>query len=335
MRTRLTLAVALLLAAGRPAAAQWPSTQAMETLKAMFTVGGNFGFPPYAADPFTCDATTRRTTYYNTTTNTARFCNGTAWGVAGGADVGTPNTWTASQTFSSGANLILNGAGTVQIQLTGRAFIGTQTANEWVFGHSTAATPDGLYTGVGALSVSHVFGRRADFDFDFNNGPCGGAACTNPQLIIEPSAQSTTQYGARMSAGAEFRQSKALTEGAATTFVQVNVANLQAGATGGTIDYTISASDGTDTHSRHGRSIFQAVGKAGTVTCTIVPTTEATDGSTIARSEGASTLTYTLTCAVGASLINVQANATSSYAQTSLNIDYAVTLTGAGEIKPQ
>lgn len=256
-------------------------------------------------------------------------------GSGGGASVGSANTWTAVQTFGTGGRIDLTANNTVQLRLSSNVYIGESAGTDWIIGTPPAQTPDSLYIGVGALGNSIYFAERGDFPFDFNNGPCNGAACTNPHLVVESTNQSTTQYGARMSAGGEFRQSKALTEASATTFVQINVANLQAGATGGTIDYTISASDGTDTHARHGRTIFQAVAKTGTVTCTIGPTTEATDGSTIARSEGASTLTYTLTCSAGASLINIQANATSSYTQTSLNIDYAVTLTGAGEIKPQ
>lgn len=250
----------------------------------------------------------------------------------GGVSVGANNTWTGNNTWSTGTATFSN-TPTFQTGMTVSAGFNVALAGVAGVGYFTQQTPDGPFFGADALANSFLLGRINDRTFDFNNGACAGAACTNPHFIIEPSVQSTTQYAGHMSAGTEYRQSKALTESAATTFVQIPVANLQAGATGGTVDYTISASDGTDTQARHGRTIFQAIAKAGTVTCTIAPTTETTDGSTIAASLG--TLTYTLTCATGSNLINIQANAVSSLTQTSLNIDYAVTLSGAGEIKPQ
>lgn len=76
---RLVAAFALFLAAQSVFASGPFGTKENYMLGKMFTYGGNFGFPPYAADPFTCNSTTKRTTYYNTASNTAKFCNGTSW----------------------------------------------------------------------------------------------------------------------------------------------------------------------------------------------------------------------------------------------------------------
>ena len=77
----LTSAIALALATTAGAAGYENTTRAKYTLGSMFTQSGNFGFPPYSADPFACTnaVTAERSVYYNTTTHSPRFCNGTSW----------------------------------------------------------------------------------------------------------------------------------------------------------------------------------------------------------------------------------------------------------------
>lgn len=121
---------------------------------------------------------------------------------------------------------------------------------------------------------------------------------------------------------------KALTEASATNFVQIGVAAGK--GAGGEIDYCIHADDGTDFQDRCGEIDFAIVNKAGTMTCSTpnILGTEAT-----ALSVG--TLTNTFTLAAAAAACNIQANATSSLTQTTLQIRYTVNLHGDGTITPQ
>ena len=104
---RLLCVVAALI--GPPLAAQATgtgydgTTRAQSTLHVMFTQSGSFGFPPYAADPFTCSAavSVERSIYYNTTSHTNYFCNGTAWTALGGS---------SGSTFLDGSFVIQNTA---------------------------------------------------------------------------------------------------------------------------------------------------------------------------------------------------------------------------------
>jgi len=95
-----TLAALLALLFSIPAAADdWQiGSRALHVLDGMFVQNGkSFGFVGYAADPFTCDATTVRATYYNTVSNTIYFCNGTAWTVvAGGGSSSATASWSAA-----------------------------------------------------------------------------------------------------------------------------------------------------------------------------------------------------------------------------------------------
>jgi hypothetical protein len=129
-------------------------------------------------------------------------------------------------------------------------------------------------------------------------------------------------------------QQKTLTESAATAFAQVSVAS---GAfTGGEVNYTIVASDGTDHQSRHGRINFSAVNKAGTETCVMAPGTvdQTTDGNAGAISSG--TLTYAVTCATTPTNgIQFEVNAVSSLTQTTLAVFWSIRLDGPGTVTPQ
>jgi hypothetical protein len=394
---RLTSAFVLALLSiwmAQPAAAQWPSTRANQVLESMFTQNGDFGPPPYAADPYTCTVAVERTTYYNTVSKAVLYCNATAWVTVGtgGPSGASNNLWTGRNTFGTAVDAanaidlnetagcitfegssadtaelrlcVVNPAADRTVNIVGFAAnntlavtgadnnfssqtfsgdillgdgvnIATSAANtDTAWRNSTTFTPDSTAMALGSTSNSIHIEERSDATFDFNNGPCGTSACVHPTLISHSTNQSISEYSARMSAGQTFRQIKALTKSSATTFVQLPVPNLQAGATGATIDYTISGSDGTDTQVRHGTLRVQAVAKAGTVTCAISPTTETTDGSTYASTSGAGTLTYTHTCSTGANLINIQTNAVNSLGSAP-TIDYAVTVTGPSEIKPQ
>lgn len=237
--------------------------------------------------------------------------------VADGGAVTTTGVWnwtTNSSYFSTGAGL----------------FFGA-SPNDGVAGivHKTSQTPDTVSLVTPGTSNSWHLTEFADFNaFDFNNGACGTSACTDPGLIIHSAVQDTTQYNHNAVWGTAGGAIKALTAGAATSVVRIPVAS--GAGTGGVLNYTIFASDATDHQTREGEIKFAVVNKAGTETCTISAASEAADGSVVAVSAG--TLTYAITCdTTPANAVDLQFNAVSSLAETTLNAYYRVTLVGAGQ----
>lgn len=131
--------------------------RANAVLGAMFTTAGNFGPPPYAADPFTCDATTVRTTYYNTAANTVKYCNGSGWqtvasgtsGIVGGTTTVTSctDTW-----------LLFNNAGVVGCDADMTFSVDTMTLTNIILntaggtGFKVATLSMGGGTGIGSYS---------------------------------------------------------------------------------------------------------------------------------------------------------------------------------------
>jgi hypothetical protein len=120
-------------------------------------------------------------------------------------------------------------------------------------------------------------------------------------------------------------QAKALTESAATSFARITTAAGE--ATGGQVDYTIIASDGTDHQARSGSVYFAGVNKA-----TVVTAPAPTEIGTSLAAVSAGTLTVTWTAVNAANTFDLQANAVSSLAQTSLAIYYRVRLNGPGTV---
>jgi len=196
------------------------------------------------------------------------------------------------------------------------------------FAYNTVQTPDTFYVGVPSSGNSVVVAEQGDKAFDFAH-----ALQTDPTVFVHSHNQSSTEYAALRSAGLQSEQSKTLTESSATSIVQIGIA--ASSFVGGTLEYTVVAADATDQAARHGRTIFQAVNKAGTETCTISPTAETTDGSTIAASSG-STLTYTWTVdTTGTNMCTLALNAVSSLTQTTLRVYYTLILDGPATVTPQ
>jgi len=92
------LALALTLLAATVQADDWQlSSRAISVLDGMFVQNAKgFGPPAYAADPFTCDSTTKRITYYNTVSNTVLYCNGTAWTTISGSGGGSATSFSVA-----------------------------------------------------------------------------------------------------------------------------------------------------------------------------------------------------------------------------------------------
>jgi hypothetical protein len=123
--------------------------------------------------------------------------------------------------------------------------------------------------------------------------------------------------------------SKTLTESTNTSAFQVSVPD-NAG-TGGTVIYSVFASDATAHQVRSGAIYFSAVAEGTTETCA-TPTDVGT--SQITATTG--TLTCSFDCdETPANAVNIQFNCTSSLAQTTLTLYYRPDVVGPGQVTPQ
>lgn len=237
----------------------------------------------------------------------------------------------------------LGGAGTRTIALRdqGQTFSGTQIFSTISLPVNTSIsisggniidqgsqTPDSLLFRLGATANSFGVIEDADSAFDFNNGPCAGASCVDPTLILHSHNQDSTQYNAIASWGNAGRMIKTLTETTNTSAFQFPVAS-DAGA-GGVVDFTVFASDGTIQQTLTGMLQYSAVAEGTTVTCA-TPTTAGTALNAVT----AGTLTCTYACAAGTNTATIQFNCTSSATQTTLALYYQVNHVGPGSITPQ
>ncbi len=119
--------------------------------------------------------------------------------------------------------------------------------------------------------------------------------------------------------GVQGARSTNLTEGAATEFRQVSIPTND--ARGGTIEYTVYATDGTEVQILGGVLAWNAINVAGVVTCGVSTPSSATEVPTLSTG----TLTNALTCSdYGGEVVSFAANATSSLTQTILRIYYRV-----------
>lgn len=74
----------------------------------------------------------------------------------------------------------------------GTAFSPDNGGNLWVV--RSQKTPDApTFETTGTSNSIHI-NETGDWNYDFQNGPCGTSTCTNPTLIIHSAAQSTTEY---------------------------------------------------------------------------------------------------------------------------------------------
>jgi hypothetical protein len=203
-----------------------------------------------------------------------------------------------------------------------------------------ATTPDALGLLTDTLSNSVHLMENADAAFDFNNGPAGTAAATNPQLIVHDKDQNTTNYQALGLSGLSGSFRVTLTESSATAVVQVPVAS--SAGTGGFFGYCIFAADATDQQQRCSEIRFAVSNKAGTETCGMTALAGAADASILETEDGnaasisAGTLTYTIACDTSpTNAVNLTVNAVSSLTQTTLEARGQVRLIGPGEPLPQ
>lgn len=231
------------------------------------------------------------------------------------------NVWNANQLF--GATNI-NGINTTSNMGAGWFFGSSQNT---YLGYLSPLTPDSFAIGVSALSNSgHVY-EIGDGAFDFNNGPCGAAVCTNPQWIVHDKDQNTTNYQSLGLSGLSGGFRVTLAEGSATDIATLAVP--AATSVSGELLYTVHARDATNSQTRSGRIIWSAVAEGTTATC-VLGTAEELDNTPTG------TLTATVTCdAATANLIKLRLNPTSSLTQTTLEGYGTLIVVGSGEALPQ
>ncbi len=208
--------------------------------------------------------------------------------------------------------------------------------------NSTGQTPDIVAFTTGPTSNSFIVMEDADRNGDFQNGPCGTAACTTPTVVIRSATLSdTASYSGLSYSGIAGKVVKALTAASATAVVTIPIA--AATGTGGKIIYTVFASDATDHQVRTGMVTYAGVNKAATETCAIngvdalftANPTELLDGSA-AGAMSAGTLTYAWTASNSPTNgCQFLLNAVSSLTETTLQIQYQVIQAGPGEVLPQ
>lgn len=207
------------------------------------------------------------------------------------------------------------------------AKLSNSTSGAAVTLNNSTQTPDAPVLGVGSTASSWQLFEQADVAFDFNNGPCGTAVCTNPQIIVHDKDQNKTDYQSLGVGGLSGRFVTTLTESVATSVVIIPVP--AATSVAGMMLYTVHARDATNTQTRSGRVIWNGVAEGTTATC-VIGTAEELDNTPTG------TLTAAITCTSPASnQIQLLINAASSLTQTTLEAYIQLFLVGAGEPLPQ
>jgi hypothetical protein len=238
------------------------------------------------------------------------------------AGLGVAQTFTGTQTYTGSAVII----GTAT-----RFRLGTSDTDvNAFFSNATQHTPDTPGFWLGSTSNAVQVAEAADALTDMNNGSCGAVACAHPQITLHDNDSATvTGYNSLAFWGNAGRATKTLTESAATSAFSYTVAS--GAGTGGTVNFTVFATDGTDPQTLTGTLQFTAGNKAGTESC-VTPTLV----GTALNSSPVGTLTCTYAGADGGTnACFVQFNCVSSLVQTTLEVYYRVNLIGPGQVTPQ
>jgi hypothetical protein len=347
----------ILLLLPLPCYAQAPfSSRAWQEFSNALTQAGRFGAPRYATAALpACTTANTGAIAWDTTALTLKTCNGSSYTAIGALASGTTSVTgcqnrvlygnnsnvleceaalgydTSVDTFTV-STILINATSTLTNNIP--FYLGASTIGGFV--PATALTPDNPALLVGTTGEAlHVYERDDWFaGFDFQNGPCGTTACTDPELIVHSHNQDTTNYTALGAWGLAGSMRKTLTESSATAIVQVPIA--ASAGTGGTLNYCVFAADATDQQERCASIRFAITNKAATETCGMNPTTvnETTDNNAASISTG--TLTYAVTCDTSPSnAVNFAINAVSSLTQTTLEARYSILLTGPQQPLPQ
>lgn len=176
---------------------------------------------------------------------------------------------------------------------------------------------------IATFNVSNA-GTGSERYFAFVYNGTGGYAFTRLNFNPVNDTSDIGQNGAfwktaYLSRSIQGSKSKALVEATPTSPVRISVPQTAlANYGGGSVGYTVYATDGTDSQSLVGDVRFAMVNKAGAETCT--PGEVGTP--VLAESAGGSTLTCTWTCSTAAAdTVDLFANCTSSLVQTTFTVE--------------
>lgn len=214
-----------------------------------------------------------------------------------------------------------------EIQIASNALVSSPAAATFQHGAADGASP--------VSQIIRAQGSRGGTDSNVAGGALtiypgigtGTGGSGNLRLQTAPAGASGSTANTLADRMTFIAKARALTESSPTTFVLINVAPGK--AAGGVVDYCVHANDATDFQNRCGVVDFAVVNKAGTMTCS-TPNVLGTEATALS----AGTLSNTFTLASGANLCGIQANATSSLTQTTLEVRYSVVLHGEGTVSP-
>lgn len=150
-------------------------------------------------------------------------------------------------------------------------------------------------------------------------------AANDPSFIFETSSQRQLSISGNGAIQDAFGGQRAVFNGVSKTIVNGSATSLfnvdcQSGAIcGGSLLYTVLASDGTDFQSLSGVVTYAAVNKAGTLTLTITEV-----AANQAKAVSAGTLTLAWTFVTGTNLGTVSLQPTTSLTATTFTVKYTV-----------
>lgn len=132
--------------------------------------------------------------YFNSTTSMSSSALLTANVLVKGGGAGAaPST---SSITDDGTNVNITEPLLRAVSLTNQGIVfgaADATTNGYIIARSDV-TPAGMLFNTGSTSNSIRLFEASDQGFDFNNGPCGTSACTDPTFVVASHNQSTTQY---------------------------------------------------------------------------------------------------------------------------------------------
>lgn len=168
------------------------STKEIAVLDSMFTSAGDFGVPPYAADPFTCTAAGKGAIYYKTADNHVYFCNGTSWtAMDAGAGANTALSNLASVAINTA---LLPGAvdsvalGSTSLPFT-IGYFGESSTLFGAIGWNKNVTNHGLTIQTDSTNRTLSLIDKANIAFNY-----AAVNANTPTLKIFSAAQNTTQW---------------------------------------------------------------------------------------------------------------------------------------------
>lgn len=245
-------------------------------------------------------------------------------------------TFSGIKTFSNQINFTASGTFGPVLATGTRFVIGGNESQYGGIWSSTANTPDSGALFTGTLSNCIMVAETGDVAFDFENGPNGTSASTNPCVVVRDKDQNKTDYQAYSVVGLTGKYTVTLTESSATTVLTIPVADNTSVA--GTLQGKVFASDGTNHQVRSMLLRYAVVNEADDETCALTDAdgttanAETNDGNVSAITSG--TLTYAIACTEGTNSVTITFNAVSSLTQTTLSFEGQNFHVGGGEPLP-